>query len=175
MPRQAALLQGINVGSRRRVAMVELRALLEGLGYDDVRTYLQSGNVLLSSPTPSEQLARELRQGISERLGFDVAVVVRSLDELAAIVAGDPLAGVAVDPKLYQVSFLSAEPAADVVRAISARDLAPEQVVFSGREIYAWHPDGIHSSPLARLLSERRLGVSATARNWRTVKALLDL
>jgi uncharacterized protein (DUF1697 family) len=87
----------------------------------------------------------------------------------------NPFAGVADDPKRYQVSFLSAKPKAAVVRALEAADVAPEQVAVSGREIYAWHPDGIQRSPLAKLLTDEKLGVTATARNWSTVTNLLEL
>lgn len=102
-------------------------------------------------------------------------MLVRTRDELAAVVERDPLGDVADDPKRYQVSFLSARPARAVERELAAADLAPERVVVSGREIYAWHPGGLQRSRLAALLTDRRLGVAATARNWNTVTALLAL
>jgi uncharacterized protein (DUF1697 family) len=175
LARQIALLRGINVGSHRRVAMADLRELLTGLGYGDVRTLLASGNVVLTSDTSSEQLARDLEQVIAATLGVDPQVVVRSRDELAEVVERNPLRAVADEPKRYQVSFLSAVPALDVVRELTAADVAPERVVVIGREIYAWHPEGVQRSPLAKLLSDRRLGVTATARNWSTVTKLLEL
>ena len=89
--------------------------------------------------------------------------------------ARNPLGDVATDPKRYQVSFLSAQPDPRAVREIAAVDVAPEEFVVSGREVFAWHPNGIQRSPLAKLLSERRLGVAATARNWSTVTKLLAL
>jgi uncharacterized protein (DUF1697 family) len=102
-------------------------------------------------------------------------VVVRTRDELADVVARDPLGEVADDPRRYQVSFLSGMPDAAVIRELEAQDVAPERFVVSGREIYAWYPSGIQRSPLARLLSDDRLGVTATARNWNTVTKLLAL
>ena len=102
-------------------------------------------------------------------------MVVRTARELAGVVERNPFAGVADDPKRYQVSFLSAKPEAAVVRALEAADVAPEQVAVSGREIYAWHPEGIQRSPLAKLLTDKKLGVTATARNWNTVTKLLEL
>ena len=102
-------------------------------------------------------------------------MVVRTARELAGVVNRNPFADVADDPKRYQVSFLSAKPEAAVVRALEAADVAPEQVAVSGREIYAWHPEGIQRSPLAKLLTDRKLGVTATARNWSTVTKLLEL
>ncbi len=175
MALQIVLLRGINLGAHRRVAMGDLRDLLTKLGYGDVRTYLQSGNVVLTSAASPESLGRELEQQIAAQLGVDAQVVVRTRDELAGVVARNPLDGIAEDPKRYQVSFLSAEPDSEAVRAIAAIDVAPERFVASGREIFAWHPNGIQQSPLAKLLSERRLGVTATARNWATVTKLLAL
>ncbi|MGH2945729.1 MAG: DUF1697 domain-containing protein [Solirubrobacteraceae bacterium] len=175
MARQIALLRGINLGPSRRVAMGELRELLNGLGYGDVRTLLQSGNVVLTSDLEPERLARALEQQIAAGLGVSAAVVVRTRDELADVVERNPLGAVATDPRRYQVSFLSGEPDPEAVREIEAVDVAPERFAVSGREIYAWHPDGIQRSPLVKLLSEQRLGVTATARNWSTVTKLLAL
>jgi uncharacterized protein (DUF1697 family) len=175
MARQIALLRGINVGSHKRVAMGALRELLAELGYGDVRTYLQSGNVVLTSPASPERLQRELEEQIARELGVETRVVVRTRDELADVIERDPLAGVADNPKRYQVSFLSAEPDPDVVRELGRIDVAPERFVVSGREIYTWHPDGIQRSKLNTVLSDKRLGVTATARNWNTVTKLLAL
>src|SRR5215218_5862409 len=169
MARQIALLRGINLGAQRRVSMPELRRLLTGLGYGDVRTLLQSGNVVLTSKAPPERLQRKLAAQIAEQLGVETQVIVRTRDELADVIERNPLEGVADDPKRYQVSFLSAEPDPQVARALGAADVAPEQVVVSGREIYAWHPNGIQRSPLAKLLLDKRLGEGVTARNWNTV------
>jgi uncharacterized protein (DUF1697 family) len=175
MPRQIALLRGINVGKHRRVGMGPLRELLTELGYGDVQTHLQSGNILLDSKRTGARLERELAQQIEEGLGVDPLVVVRTRDELAAVVAHDPLGDVADNPKLYQVTFLSKQPDAEHMDAIEALDVAPERVVVHGREIYAWHPSGVQRSKLAAALTDKKLGVTATARNWNTVKKLLEL
>jgi uncharacterized protein (DUF1697 family) len=174
MARQIALLRGVNVGGSRRVPMAELRELLTGLGHEDVATYLQSGNVVLTSDLAPERLERELETAIVEGMGVDPLVVVRTRDELADVVDGNALGEVA-EPRRFQVSFLSAAPDPEVVRALEAADVAPERVAVRGREIYAWHPDGVQSSPLAKLLTDRKLGVTATARNWNTVTKLLEL
>ena len=175
MAPQIALLRGINLGSRRRVAMAELRELLSGLGYGDVRTLLQSGNVVLTSSAAPARLERELEKQLAAGLGMEIQVIVRTRDELAAVIEHNPLAGVADDPRRYQVSFLSAAPDREIVRELLAADVAPEQVAVKGREIYAWHPEGIQRSLLAQLISDRRLGVTATARNWNTVTKLFAL
>jgi uncharacterized protein (DUF1697 family) len=175
MARQIALLRGINLGSHKRVSMPTLRDLLEGAGHVDVRTYLQSGNVVLTSRKAPGRLARELERQIAKGLGAEVDVVVRTRDELAEVIERDPLGDVVTEPKRYQVSFLSAELDPEVARKLTEADVAPERVAVIGREIYAWHPDGVQRSPLVKLLADRRLGVTATARNWNTVTALLAL
>jgi uncharacterized protein (DUF1697 family) len=173
--RYVAFLRGINLGPRRRVPMAELRAALERAGYEDVETLLQSGNVVLTSSADPASLERELAQTLRDAFVFAIAVVVRTHDELAEIIARDPLADVAHNPARYQVSFLSAEPDPSRVEALARADVAPERVAVHGREVYAWHPDGISRSALAGLITARNLGVEVTARNWRTVTKLLEL
>ena len=174
MPRQVALLRGINLGSNRRVSMGDLRELLEGHGYEDVRTHLQSGNVVLSSRVTGARLERALERQLADGLGIEVEVLVRSRKQLADVVARDPLGKVAKNPSRYLVSFLRSKPAARVVRELEAADVKPERFVLEGRELYAWHPGGVQRSKLSKLLAER-LGVTATARNWNTVTRLLAL
>jgi uncharacterized protein (DUF1697 family) len=175
MARQIALLRGINVGTAKRVAMGDLRTLLGEAGYGDVRTHLQSGNVLLDARVSGDRLARALEQLLAERLGMTIAVIVRTRDELADVVAHNPLGDVADDPRRHQVSFLSAAPDPAVVERIEQAVVAPERIAFHGREIYVWHANGIQNSPAAKLLADRRLGVTATTRNWNTVTKLLEL
>jgi uncharacterized protein (DUF1697 family) len=155
--------------------MAELRTLLEEAGHADVRTHLQSGNVLLSSPLSPRRLEATLERELADGLGMDVRVLVRSRRELAAVVAHDPFASVATDHSRYLVAFLSKKPAAGVVRELAAAELAPEQLLVHGREIYAWLPDGSRRSTAAKLLDERTLGVVSTARNWNTVTKLAEL
>jgi uncharacterized protein (DUF1697 family) len=173
--RQIALLRGINLGSRRRVSMPELRELLGDLGYEDVRTLLQSGNVVLTSSLRGDRLARALEQQIADGLGVDPAVVVRTRDELAAVVEANPFADVMTDGRRLQVSFLAGDPDPAYVRELEAADLGDERVAVIGRELFAWHPDGIQRSALVKLITEKRLGTAATARNWNTVGKLLAL
>jgi uncharacterized protein (DUF1697 family) len=175
MRAQVALLRGINVGAHNRIPMADLRSLLAELGYPDARTLVQSGNIVLSGELAPAELAAELERAIADRFGAQTPVVVRTREELAEVVALDPLGDVANEHKLYQVSFLSAEPDPEAVAKIAQDDFAPERFVHVGREIYAWHPGGIHNSRLARMLSDKRLGVVATARNWKTTTKLLEM
>jgi uncharacterized protein (DUF1697 family) len=154
--------------------MAELRELLEG-DFDDVRTYLQSGNVVLSTTANAAAVERSCERLIADRFGLQIKVVARTRDELAKVVARNPLADVAVDPKRYQVSFLDKKPSAASVQKLSAAAVDGERLVVVGREAYAWHPEGVARSKLWATLAGRGLGVTATARNWTTVTKLLEL
>jgi uncharacterized protein (DUF1697 family) len=168
-------LRGINLGKRRRVQMATLRKLLSDDGYGDVRTLLQSGNVVLKSGVAGARLERKLEQQLQAALGYQVDVFVRTRAELAKIVKSNPLEDVASDPAKYLVTFLRDKLDTGVARRLRSLDVAPEELVVSGREIYSWHPAGLARSELAKHLSERSLGVTASGRNWRTVTKLLDL
>jgi uncharacterized protein (DUF1697 family) len=175
MPRQIVLLRGINIGSTNRIAMPALREALAEAGFDDVQTYLQSGNVVVSSNAAPKTLAEKSRRLIADRFGLDIDVVVRTRDELAEVVRRNPLGKVAKDPKRYQVSFLDRKPGREIVRKLEALVAGDEQFVADGRELYAWHPKGVARSKLWAALAGRGLGVTATARNWTTVTKLLEL
>jgi uncharacterized protein (DUF1697 family) len=155
--------------------MPELRELLADAGFADVQTYLQSGNVVLTGDALPEEVARTCERAIARRFGLEIAVLVRTRDELADVVARNPLAHVADDAKRYQVTFLAAALDRDTEREVAAAAGLGEEVVLSGREVYAWHPAGVGRSRLATLLGGRKLGVPATARNWATVTKLLEL
>ena len=175
MPRYVALLRGINLGPRNRVAMPALREALEEAGFDDVKTYVQSGNVVLGSRAKPEAVRRKVEQVIADRFGLEIPVVVRTRAELAAVVKRNPLGKVATEPKRYQVSFLEKKLPAKTLKELEAVAAPTEQVVAHGREIYAWHPSGVARSKLWEKLAGKGLGVTATARNWTTVEALLEL
>ena len=175
MAQLAAFLRGINVGSHRRIAMADLRKVLEDAGYGDVRTHLQSGNVVLTSTDSPAKVARAIEELIEKGLGEDVKVVVRTGTELAAIVADNPLAKVASDPKKQLVLFLSAKPKAAAVRELARQDFAPERFEARGREIYVWCPEGLRDSRLVKSVTEKRLGVTVTNRNWNTVTKVLEM
>lgn len=170
-----ALLRGINLGGSHRVPMAELRALLDDAGYGDVRTYVQSGNVVLESAEAAATVQAALTDLISERFGFGVPVVVRSGAQLAEVVAGDPFGDTVTEPKLYQVTFLDQALSAEARQRLDALPREREQMVIRDREIYTWYPDGIARSKLAGGLAGKGVGTTATARNWRTVLTLLDM
>jgi uncharacterized protein (DUF1697 family) len=175
MARHIVLLRGVNLGSRNRVAMPRLRDALADAGFTDVATYLQSGNVVLSSGATSAEVRRTCERVIAAELGLEIDVVTRTRAQLAKVVERNPLGRVAKDPKRYQVSFLAGKLPPAVLRKLEAAAAPAERLEVVGREIYAWHPRGVARSRLWTLLASRDLGVTATARNWTTVTKLLDL
>ena len=168
MPRQIALLRGVNVGGNKKVPMARLRELMEELGYKDVQTYVQSGNVVFSGPTRSE---KHLESALEKAFRFSVPVVLRTRDQLAKVVRANPFRKVATDPAKYIVVFCAEK--AKV--ALKAADFAPEQFTVRGSEVYLWLPAGMAGSELAKLLAAKPIGTKSTARNWRTVEKLLAL
>jgi uncharacterized protein (DUF1697 family) len=173
--KHVVLLRGINLGPSRRVPMAELRELLTEAGFEGVKTYVQSGNIVLESKLSPAEVAQRCEKLISERFGFDVPVMVRTRAELAKIVKQNPLGDVADDPKRYQVSFLSAQPDPKIVERLKELAGESEGFVAGGRELYAWHPQGVARSKLWNEIAGKRLGVNATSRNWTTVTTLLEM
>ncbi len=155
--------------------MPELRELLTAAGYEEVRTYLQSGNVILSCTRRPKRLAQEIHELIGEGFGLQIPVVVRTRDELAEIVGLNPLGKVVTDPKRYQVSFLDSELDQSTIDELAELAAGSERFTAVGRELYAWHPDGVARSKLWNKLAGAGLGVTATARNWITVTSLLAM
>lgn len=175
MAREVVLLRGINVGPNKRIAMPALRELLTRSGFEDVETYVQSGNVVLSTDLAPAELERECERLIAKQFGFHVDVIARTCSELAEVVRRDPFVEIATNARRYQVSFLSEELESERVDAIAAAAAESERFVALGRELYAWHPDGVARSKLWAKLAGPGLGVKATARNWNTVTTLLEM
>lgn len=167
--RYAALLRGINVGGNAKIVMADLRALLEGLGYDDVVTLLQSGNAVFTASKPR---AADIEDAIGRQLGLDVTVLLRSATELRRVVDDNPFPAAVKEPKNLHVGFLSAPPASV---EIDADAIAPDRVAFGAREMYVWYANGMARSQVGKHASEKKLGVRATARNWNTVTKLVAL
>jgi len=169
------LLRGVNVGGNNLVPMGELRALLTGAGFGGVETYLQSGNLAVSAAGTPEAVARRCEALIAARFGLDIRSLVRTHAELDAVVRADPFPGAADDPRRYQVTFLESPPDPEIIPRLSSAAGAGERFAVAGREIYAWHPQGIAGSRLATLLAGRALKLTGTTRNWTTVTKLLSM
>jgi uncharacterized protein (DUF1697 family) len=159
MPRQVALLRGINVGPGNRVGMAPLREVFTELGFSDVATYVNSGNVVFSGRRAG---VAKIERAVAERFGFDVPVVLRTRDELAATVAANPLAAVASNASRYLVLFGDGE--IDPARADDVACGDGEEFAVRGREAFLWLPGGVQNSKLVRAMNEQRLGVRLTGR-----------
>jgi uncharacterized protein (DUF1697 family) len=157
------------------MSMSALRELLSVAGFEHVGTYLQSGNVVLSSDATADLLTIECERLIAAHFGLDIRVVVRTGGQLAQIVKRHPLGQGHVDPKRYQVSFLAGPLAPEMIRKLAAAAAPPERVAVVGREIYTWHAAGIAGSDLWKLIGGRGLGVASTTRNWNTCVKLLAM
>jgi uncharacterized protein (DUF1697 family) len=171
-----ALLRGINVGGRTKVGMDDLRRVFVDLGHADVKTYLQSGNVLFESPdqTPSH-LAGDIERRIARDLGVTVTVLVRTRDDLAQVVANNPFLGREADFAKLHVTFLAEAPDRARAARLETPSGGPDEFSLAGREIYLLCPNGYGKTKLNNTYIERRLGVAATTRNWNTVTKLCDL
>ena len=170
MATYAALLRAVNLGARNRVAMADLRALAEELGGKDVRSYVQSGNVVFRHAVGAAKLEEALEQAIAREFGLQITVVGRSAAQLARVVQANPF-----DPAGVYVSFLASAPRRAAVHELVEADHGPDTIAVKGKEVYLCLPGGYGQSRLNNAFLERKLGVRATLRNWRTVTAVAEL
>jgi uncharacterized protein (DUF1697 family) len=171
-----ALLRGINVGGRALVPMPELKSLFASMGLEEVSTYIQSGNVVFRSAAGDEQdVADEIEERIAEAFGVSTTVLLRTPAELVEIAGNNPFLGGDADVSKLHVVFLSARPPAGAVEELDPERSPPDEFSVRGREIYLNLPNGAGRSKLTIDYFERRLGVRATARNWKTLTKLIEL
>jgi uncharacterized protein (DUF1697 family) len=175
MKTHVALIRGINVGGKNKLPMATLKKTVESLGFEDVVTYVQSGNVVLGAPAAkAEKLAKDIEKAIEKTSGLDVTVVVRTPAELAKIAGGNPFPPKTETSRLYVV-FLDRKPAAKAVAKLDPERSPPDEFSVRGREIYLHLPSGAGRTKLTIDYFERQLGVRATNRNWNTVTKLAEL
>ena len=171
MAKLVALIRGINVGGRHKVAMSDLRAWFEGAGCRDVSTYIQSGNVVFDRAGAKDKIEADLERRLKSETGFDLSVIVRTAADLAKVVRNNPYPG--TEPTKLVVAFLKKAPPRGALNAIDKAAFAPEDFTVKGREIYLYLPNGQGRAKLPPALG--RVQGTATARNWQTVQKLLDL
>lgn len=170
--RQVALLRGVNVGRAKRVAMADLRALVEELGYPNARTLLNSGNVVFDAPDalPNDSAAR-IEAALAGALGISSRVTVLIAAELAGVVADNPLLDIADDPSRLLVAVLRDPADRARLEPLARLDWAPERLAVGSRAAYLWCPEGLLASRLPDAVG-RALGDAVTTRNWATVTKL---
>lgn len=172
-----AMLRSINVGGRNRIPMDDLRALVSSLGFGDVVTYVQSGNVVLTGSGTASAVARSIEERIAADLGLAVPVIVRAKQQLRRTLADTPYGQSDLDPKTIHVTFLAERPdSAGVVELQGkAGTFGPDTFEIIGSEVHLHCPGGYGETTLNNAYLERRLGVVATTRNWRTVTTLAEI
>jgi len=171
--RYVALLRGVNVGSTRKLPMAELRALCGDRGFADVATYIQSGNVLLSSDRPASEVAERLAAGLAERFRLHVPVVVRTAADWARYAEGSAFPDAqAARPKLLHLC-LAVGPLADgAASAVAARASAKERVAVVGDALWIDFGESVGNSRLTPAELDKAAGSPVTARNWTTVQTI---
>lgn len=172
-----ALLRGINVGGNKIIKMLDLKAMFRTLGFENVRTYIQSGNVVFESDEGSESLLTGvIERKIHEVFGFEVSVIIRTLAEMENVIANDPFQlSEPEEFKRWYVTFLPAEPSADALDKLRTYENGPDKVRFVGREMYVLYEVSVSQSPLFKVPFDRILGMTITARNWNTVNKLVTM
>jgi uncharacterized protein (DUF1697 family) len=177
MPVYVSLLRGINVGGHKLVKMEKLRSSLETLGFESVKTYIQSGNVVFKAKKTSTQaLSKKIEDKIVQDFGFPASVITRTGDEFDRIIAKNSLLkNSAIDPAKLHVLFLSESPDGAALKKIAALAITPEECRCAEREIYFYFPNGVSQSVLFKTPVDRILAVTTTMRNWKTVNTLQQM
>jgi len=170
--RWIALLRAVNLGARNKVPMAELRKLLEAAGYEGVRTYIASGNVILDGPTGRAAVAAELERVVADSFGVSTTAILRKPRELAATLDRHPFGA---DTSETHVAFLAKRPGKAAAARLEDAVGAHERAVLAGADLYLLLPRGVHGAGLSAAKVESLLEVRATMRNWRTVAALAQL
>ncbi len=170
-----ALFSGINVGGHRIVKMAELRAFFEELGFTDVQSYVQSGNVVFRAPKgDAATLTKAIEDAFEQKWGFRSRIMVRDGDWLEGMIAANPWPELAEEPKKLHLYVLEREPATEEEKRLADKCTGPEAFVVRGDAFYLKAPNGVGKSDFANLIP-RTLKVPCTARNWRTVLALREM
>jgi uncharacterized protein (DUF1697 family) len=173
MPHYVALLRSVNVAGHGRISMADLTETFLTLGYTDVATYIQTGNVLFRSPGRSAAtLATAIETQVTQDFGHAPAVILRTVPNLARVVATSPFPQQGADPSRHHVTFLAAPPSKERLAAFTAPPSGRDELTIIGQEVYVHTPDGYAGTKLTGTLLERRLGVLSTTRNWNTVTKL---
>ena len=164
------LLRGVNVGGKSKLPMADLRRVAQGCGFEDVRTYVQSGNVVFRAGGAASAVARKLRSAIATETSVDPAIAIRTAAQLAKVVDQCPFD----DTANVHVTFL-VEGAKGAASNVDQDQFAPERYEVRGKEVYLYLPNGLGRSKLAAALSKGATAADGTTRNWRTVNAVLEM
>ena len=171
-----ALMRGLNVGGKNRLPMAELRALFEAAGCREVRSYIQSGNVLFhASPGLAKRLSGLVQAAINKDFGYRVPVVLRRAADMQAVAEANPFLRAGHDPKSLHLMCLERAPTAAQVAALDPERSAPDAFAVHGENIYLYLPNGAARSKLTNAYFDQKLATTSTARNWNTWNKLIEL
>lgn len=173
--RHISFIRGINVGKAKRIAMVELRALAGELGYTNVRTLRNSGNLIFDTTRAKGKTAsRKIEKELYSRLNVAARVVTLTEEELHEIILKNPLSNVATEPSRLLIAILEDPNDGVLLRSILEQDWTPALIALVGRGVYLWCPGGVLASPLAKAVC-RALGEKVTTRNWATMLKIEEM
>lgn len=177
MMRYIALLRGVNVGGKKSVKMADLVRAFESLRFSRVRSYIQSGSIIFDAEShDAARLAGTIEEKIGETLGYPVPVIIRTAAELEKIVDGNPFVGEpGVEPGRLHVTFLAEMPDPELTRDLDLKKELNERFIVADKEVYLFLPNGYARTKLGNAVFEKKFLTTATTRNWRTVKKLLEL
>lgn len=173
-----SILRGINVSGQKKILMADLKTLYEDLQFRNVKTYIQSGNVVFKSEkkVDDEDTAKRIEKAIQKKYGFQVPVIIRSYRELEKVIASNPfLREKDIDPKKLHVTFLSEIPSKERLNELNSVGFSPDEFTIQGKEIYLHIPVSYGETKLSNSFFEKKLKVTATTRNWNTVNKLAEI
>lgn len=173
-----SILRGINVSGQKKILMDDLKSLYDHLQFKDVKTYIQSGNVIFKSDEKlsDAELAKKIEDEIFKKYKFQVPVIIRSEDEMEKIISANPfLKEKNIDPKKLHVTFLSKIPGKENIEQLEGMDFLPDRFKVSAKEIYLYVPNGYGETKISNTFFEKKLKVNATTRNWNTVNKLSEM
>jgi uncharacterized protein (DUF1697 family) len=172
-----ALLRGINVSGHKPVKMDQLRKAFEELAFEDVKTYVQSGNVVFKAPARgAANLTKKIEEKVVRQFGFSVSAVVKTAEDIANVIENNPLVKEeGIDPSKLHVTFLSSPPEATALKKLDSLSVAPDRFHCSREAIYLYCPNGYGKTKVSNNVLEKMLKVTATTRNWKTVNQLYEM
>ena len=176
MKKFVALLRGINVSGQKKIKMSELNTLFEDIGFQQIETYIQSGNVIFSSKELSkDQLTRIISSGIKNKFHFEVEVIIITPQEIDQVLKNNPFIKKKKDTERLYVTFLSDKPSVELINKFKENDFSPEEYYIDEKKIYLFLPNGAGKAKLNNNYFENKLKVRCTTRNWKTVTILSEL
>lgn len=171
-----ALLRGINVSGQKIIKMELLRKALTELDFENVSTYIQSGNILFRSPiSDPKKIEKQIHDLIEKHFKFDVSVIVVTPDDLKSVIAKNPFAGEKIEEPQPYVAFLSQEPTTENISVLKSIDFQNDRFVIVDQSMYLHYADSAGKTKLSNAIIEKKLKLTATSRNWKTIKKLIEL